>query len=86
MEVKNGLVAIANEVLGDAQKEAEALILAAEEEAKKALKTAKEQADQNYLLIINQTKIKAEAENKRIISLTEVELRNRLLQTKEESS
>jgi V/A-type H+/Na+-transporting ATPase subunit E len=84
MGVKKGLVAIADEVLGDAQKEAEAIILGAEEEAKKTLKTAKEKADQNYLSIINQAKAKAEAEKRKIISLTEVEIRNRLLQTKEE--
>jgi V/A-type H+-transporting ATPase subunit E len=84
MDVKNGLVAIAGEVLGDVQKEAEALILAAEEEAKKTLQMAKEQADQDYLTLVSQAKVKAEAEQRRIASLTELEIRNRLLQTKEE--
>ena len=48
MTVKDGISAIAKEVLGDVQKEAEAIILAAENEAKATLKAAKEQADQNY--------------------------------------
>ncbi len=48
MSVKDGISAIANVVVGDMQKEAEALILAAEQEAKATLKAGKEQADQNY--------------------------------------
>ena len=84
MDVKNGLVAIASEVLGDVQKEAEAIILDAKEEAKKVLQTAKEKADQNYLTLVNEAKGKAEAEKRRITSLTEVAIRNQLLQTKDE--
>lgn len=84
MSVKDGISAIANEVVGDVQKEAEAVILAAEKEAKETLKVAKEQADQNYREIINQVKAKAEAEKRKIASVTEVEIRNRLLQTKED--
>jgi len=84
MDVKDGLVAIASEVLGDVQKEVEALILAAEQEAKKTLKEAKAQADQDYLTIVGQAKVKAEAEQRRIDSLTEVEIRNMLLHSKEE--
>ena len=84
MSIKNGLSAIANEVLGDVQKEAEAIILAAENQAKETLKAAKEQANQNYRAIISQAKAKAEAEKRKIASVTEVEMRNRLLQTKED--
>jgi V/A-type H+/Na+-transporting ATPase subunit E len=84
MDVKNGLVAIAGEVLGDVQKEAEALILGAEKEAKKTLRAAKSQADQDYQTFVGQAKVKAEAEQRRIASLTEVEIRNRLLNAKEE--
>ena len=84
MDVKDGLVAIAGEVLGDVQKEAEALILEAEEEAKKTLQSAKAQADQSYLELVSQGKVKADAEGRKIASLTEVEIRNRLLQIKEE--
>jgi V/A-type H+-transporting ATPase subunit E len=84
VSIKDGLLAITSEVLGDVQKEAEAIILAAENEAKETLKAAKEQADQNYQIIINQAKTKAEAERRKITSVTEVEIRNRLLQTKED--
>lgn len=84
MTVKDGVSAIANEVLGDAQKEADTIILAAENEAKETLKVAKKQADQIYHDIISQAKAKAEAESRKISSLTEVDIRNRLLQTKED--
>jgi len=84
MSVKNGISAIANDVVGDVQKEAEAVILAAENEAKATLKSAKEQADQIYHAIISQATAKAEAEKRKIASVTEVEMRNRLLQTKED--
>jgi V/A-type H+-transporting ATPase subunit E len=84
MSVKNGVSAISNEVIGDVQKEAEAIILAAENEAKVTLKSAKEQADQIYRAIIHQAKVNAEAEKRKITSVTEVEMRNRLLQAKED--
>ena len=84
MSVKNGISAISSEVVGDVQKEAEAIILASETEAKETLKTAKHEADQKYREIINQAKHKAEAERRKIASVTEVEMRNRLLQTKED--
>lgn len=84
MSIKDGLSAITSEVLDDVQKEAEAIILAAENEAKETLKAAKEQADQKYQTIINQAKTKAETERRKITSVTEVEMRNRLLQTKED--
>ena len=45
MSIKDGLSAIANEVLGDVQKEAEAIIVSAENQAKETLKVGKEQAD-----------------------------------------
>ena len=83
MGVKDGLSAIANEVLDDVQKEAEAIILSAEKQSKETLKTEKEQAVQNYQTLIDQAKTKAEGERRKIASVTEVEMRNRLLQTKE---
>jgi V/A-type H+/Na+-transporting ATPase subunit E len=82
--VKDGVSAIASEVLGDVQKEAEAVMLAAENDAKETLKAAKKRADQNYHDIISQSIAKAEAESRKIASVTEVEIRNRLLQTKED--
>ncbi|MGD0994704.1 MAG: V-type ATP synthase subunit E [Candidatus Bathyarchaeia archaeon] len=83
MSIKDGLSAIANEVLGDVQKESEAIILFAENQAKQTLKVGKEQAVQNYQTLMNQATAKAEGERRKIASVTEVEMRNRLLQTKE---
>lgn len=84
MSVKNGLSAIANEVLADVQKEAEALVQTARSDAKEALKAAKQQADKNYQATLNQAVSRVEAEKRRIASVTEVEMRNWLLQAKEE--
>ncbi len=84
MEVKDGLVAIAGEVLGDAQKEAEATIAAAEKEAKATLAKAKEQADKDYQATVGAAQARAEAEKRKIASLAEVDARNLLLQKKEE--
>jgi V/A-type H+-transporting ATPase subunit E len=84
VSVKSGVTAIANEVIGDVQKEAEAIIGAAENEAKETLRTAKEQADKTYHQILVEADQKSEAEKRKIASVTEVELRNRLLQAKEE--
>jgi V/A-type H+/Na+-transporting ATPase subunit E len=84
LSVKNGISEIANEVVGDIQKIAEASILKAETEAKETLKVAKEHADQNYQTIISQASAKAEAEKLKRASVTEVEMRNHLLQIKED--
>ena len=80
---KNGVSAIANEVVDDIQKEAETIIQNAEKDAKETLKVARQQAIQNYQTIINQAKTKSEGEKRKIASVTEVEMRNRQLQTKE---
>jgi len=84
MSIKEGLSAIASEVLGDAQGEAEATIVDAEKQAKETLQTAKQQAEQSYQSIVSQAKAQAEAEKRKILSLTEVEIRNRILKIKEE--
>ncbi len=81
--VKDGLSAIACEILEDVCKEAEALIAASEEEAKRALQAAKEESEKNYQAIIDSATNRAEMEKRKIKSLTEVEARNQLLQTKE---
>ncbi|HMK94008.1 MAG TPA: V-type ATP synthase subunit E family protein [Candidatus Limnocylindrales bacterium] len=83
MSVKDGLSAIANEVLGEVQKEAEKIILSSQNQAKQILKTAKQQADEKYKAFINQATLKAEGEQRKIASVTEVEMRNQLLQSKE---
>jgi V/A-type H+-transporting ATPase subunit E len=84
VSIKDGLLAITSEVLEDVQKEAQAIISIAENEAKETLKKAKEQAYQNYQTIMNQAKTKAESERRKIASVAEVEMRNCLLQTKED--
>ncbi len=83
MNVKDGLEAIAGEVLGDIQKESEKILLETESEAKKTLQIAKTQADETYSTIIDQAKDKAEAARRKIASLTEVEIRNQILHAKE---
>ena len=83
MSVKNGVSAVAKEVVDDVQKEAETIILNAEKEALETLKAAKEQATKNYQSIMSQAAAKAESEKRKIASVTEVEMRNRVLQTKE---
>ena len=82
--MKDGLSAIANEVLGDVQKEAEAIILSSQDQAKETLKLAKQQADEKYKTMINQATAKAEGEKRKIASVAEVEMRNQLLKSKEE--
>jgi len=84
VSVKDGLAAIANEVLGDVQKEAEDIISSSQNQAKETLKVAKQQADEKYKTIINQATAKAEGEKRKIASVTEVEMRNQLLKSKEE--
>jgi len=84
MSVKNGISAISGEVVGDAQKEAEAKILAAEKDAKEILQTAKREADIKYRELVGHAKAKAESERRKIASVTEVEMRNRILVAKEE--
>ncbi|HLN44179.1 MAG TPA: V-type ATP synthase subunit E family protein [Candidatus Sulfotelmatobacter sp.] len=83
LSIKKGLSAIADEVLADIQKDVETQMATSKEEAKKILKTAREESDKNYQSIINQAKMNAEAEKRRIISLTEVETRSQLLETKQ---
>ncbi len=81
--IKKGLSAIAGEVLSDVQKEIETQIVTSEKEAKRILKTAKEESDRDYQSIISQARVNAEAEKRRIASLTEVETRSQLLEIKE---
>jgi V/A-type H+-transporting ATPase subunit E len=84
MSIKNGISSISDEVVGDAQKEAEAKILAAEKEAKETLHAAKREGDEKYRELVAHAKARAESERRKIASVTEVEMRNLLLGTKEE--
>jgi V/A-type H+/Na+-transporting ATPase subunit E len=83
VSVKGGLSAIASEVLGDVQKEAEAIIADAQRQAKEVLQQAKAEAEKQYAQVLVEGKAKAEAEKRKIDSLTEVEIRNSLLSAKE---
>jgi V/A-type H+-transporting ATPase subunit E len=83
-KIKDGLVAIANEVLEDVQKEAEAIILDSERKAKEILTRAKEEAEKVYSEIVNEAKQKVEVEKRKIGSLAELEMKHRILQEKEE--
>jgi V/A-type H+/Na+-transporting ATPase subunit E len=84
MSIKNGISAISDEVVGDAQKMAEATISDAEKEAKETLQTAKREADEKYRAFVDRAKVQAESEGRKIASVTEVEMRNCLLASKEE--
>ncbi len=68
----------------EVRKEAEAIILEAQKEAKGILRTYQEEAARQHTAILNEEEINAETERKKIESLTEVETRNRLLQKKEQ--
>lgn len=82
-KIKEGLVAVASEVLEDVRKEAEAIIIDSERVARENLKKAKEEAEKTYSSIIEDAKGKTESEKRRIESETEVETGNRLLNAKE---
>ena len=84
MSVKDGLSAIANEVLADVQKEAEIIVLTSQNQAKETLELAKQQAEEKYNTVMSQATVKAEGEKRKIASVTEVEMRNRLLRSKED--
>ncbi len=82
-KIKDGLSAIAWEVLADTQKEAEAAILNARGDAKEALRAAKEEAERVYTTQMGENAARIVAEKKRNQSLIEVETRNALLEAKE---
>lgn len=83
-KIKEGLAAIAREVLGDVEKEAEKIIQQAEKEANEALDDAKREADKTYNNILEEVSEKIGAEKKRIQSLTDVDARNVWLAVKED--
>jgi vacuolar-type H+-ATPase subunit E/Vma4 len=83
MLVKDGVTVISDEVIGASKKEAEALILKTEAYSKETMQVAKEKADQIYQETISQMNTKITIEERKIASVTEVDMRNRLLQAKE---
>lgn len=85
MDVKNSVSAIATEVIGVAEKEAEIILSEAENEAKETLLIATEKADQIHKEILNHVNVKIASEKRKIASVTEVDLRNNLLHVKADS-
>ncbi|MCL2476085.1 V-type ATP synthase subunit E family protein [Candidatus Bathycorpusculum sp.] len=84
MDIKTGISAIANEIITDIQKEAENNLTDAQNQAKETLQTAHEKAKETYHTLITDAKKHAETEKNKHTSATEVEMRNYLLQTKED--
>jgi vacuolar-type H+-ATPase subunit E/Vma4 len=81
--VREGLVAIANEVLEDLKKESEMLICESQSAAKEKLEKAKEEANSVYNKVIEAVKEKIVADQRKAKAMTEVEIRNQFLQVKE---
>lgn len=84
LNIKNGLTAIANEILEDIEKEATKIILDAEKEAEGILQKAKEEGEEKAKAFQSEASEKGESEKKKMRSLTEIEIRNRILQVKDE--
>jgi vacuolar-type H+-ATPase subunit E/Vma4 len=82
--IKKGLVAIASEILEDVKEESETIIRDAEKKAEEILRDTRTEAEKRWASLLVETKEKGEAEQKKIQSLTVIEVRNRLLQAKEE--
>jgi vacuolar-type H+-ATPase subunit E/Vma4 len=82
--IKKGLVAIASEILDDVKKESELVIRDAEKKAEEILRDARTEAESRRARILAETREKGVIEQKKAQSLTAIEVRNRLLQVKEE--
>jgi len=82
--VKEGLVAIASEILEDVKREAEKLVHDAERAAEEILRRAKENAEKIRGQLIAEAKRQGELERRKILSQAEMEMRTRTLQVKEE--
>ena len=81
--IKEGLAAIANEILEDVKREAEEAIHEAEKKAEETLKKAKKEAEKIRNQLLAEAKEEGEVERRKILSQTEMEVRNRLLEEKE---
>jgi V/A-type H+-transporting ATPase subunit E len=82
--IKKGLATIATEILEDVKKEAEKIIRNAEKEAQLILEKAKEEAEKTRTELLAEAQSKGEIEKRKTRSSTEVDIRNRFLQVKEE--
>jgi vacuolar-type H+-ATPase subunit E/Vma4 len=82
--IKEGLAAIANEILDDIKNDSEIIIRDAEKKAKKLLRNAKTEAEHSRAHLLAETKEKGNAEQKKTEALTVLEIKNKRLQVKEE--
>jgi len=78
------LTSITKEILEDAEKEAEKTILRAEAEAERILERAKEEAERRYDAIVRDGKERIRVKERQMISLFDLESKNRILRAKEE--
>ncbi len=78
------MTSITKEILEDAEKEAEKTILRAEAEAERILERAKEEAERRYDAIIRDGKERIRVKERQMISLFDLESKNRILRAKEE--
>jgi len=78
------LSSIAKEILEDAGKEAENILRRAEAQARRILEEAEKEAEEKYRLIMREGEDKIRIKEQQMITLFEVEVKNRLLQAKEE--
>jgi V/A-type H+-transporting ATPase subunit E len=83
VNIKEGLAAISNEILEDVKTESEKIIRDAETKAAKILRDAKTEAESRHLSLLAEAKEKSELEQKKMKSLTQIEIRNIRLQVKE---
>jgi len=81
--IEEGLASIANEILEDVKKESEKIIRDAETKAAEILREAKTEAESIRLSLLTEAKEKSELEQKKMQSLTQIEIRNMQLQVKE---
>ena len=82
--IVRGLKSIAKEILEDAEKEAETLILRAETQAERILEDARKEAEKRYNQIISENEERMRAEEEQMTPLFELEAKNRMLKVKEE--
>lgn len=81
--IAEGLASIANEILDDVKKESEKIIRDAETKAAEILSDAKTEAESRRFSLLTNAKKKSELEQKKMQSLVQIEIRNTLLQVKE---
>lgn len=81
--IKEGLLSIADEILEDVKKESEKIIRDAEAKAAEILRDAKKEAENSHISLLAEAKEKSKLEQKKMKSITQIEIRNITLQVKE---